>query len=87
MHELRESKFPFVSRIEFFRSKLSNLSAHVSGISGQAALMSQQFHVGCHRAPAAAAQPPVGVREVVYCFIFLGGIPHRNSKGSVNSFR
>ena len=29
--ELHESKFPFVSRIEFIRSKLSNCSAHVSG--------------------------------------------------------
>ena len=29
MHEL---KVPFVSRIEFIRSKLSNFSAHVSGI-------------------------------------------------------
>ena len=31
LHELRESKFPFVSRIEFIRSKLSNFSAHVYG--------------------------------------------------------
>ena len=29
LHELHESKFPFVSRIEFIRSKLSNFSAHV----------------------------------------------------------
>ena len=33
LHELHESKFPFVSRIEFIRSKLSNCSAHVSGVS------------------------------------------------------
>ena len=33
LHELHESKFPFVSRIEFIRSKLSNFSAHVSGAS------------------------------------------------------
>ena len=32
LHELHESKFPFVSRIEFIRSKLSNFSAHVSGV-------------------------------------------------------
>ena len=32
LHELHESKFPFVSRIEFIRSKLSNLSAHVYGV-------------------------------------------------------
>ena len=30
LHELHESKFPFVSRIEFIRSKLSNFSAHVN---------------------------------------------------------
>ena len=33
LHELHESKFPFVSRIEFIRSKLSNFSAHVYGIN------------------------------------------------------
>ena len=32
LHELHESKFPFVSRIKFIRSKLSNFSAHASGI-------------------------------------------------------
>ena len=31
-HELHESKFPFVSRIEFIRSKLSIFSAHVYGV-------------------------------------------------------
>ena len=30
---MHESKFPFVSRIEFIRSKLSNFSAHVCGVS------------------------------------------------------
>ena len=29
LHELHESNLPFVSRIEFIRSKLSNFSAHV----------------------------------------------------------
>ena len=33
LHELHESKFPFVSRIEFIRSKLSNFSAHISGVN------------------------------------------------------
>ena len=33
LHELHESKFPFVPRIEFIRSKLSNFSAHVSGVN------------------------------------------------------
>ena len=32
LHELHESKFPFVSRIEFIRSKLSNFSAHAYGV-------------------------------------------------------
>ena len=36
LHELHESKFPFVSRTEFIRSKLSNFSAHVYGVSGTA---------------------------------------------------
>ena len=31
LHELHEPKVPFVSRIEFIRSKFSNLSAHVCG--------------------------------------------------------
>ena len=34
LHEWHESKFPFVSRIEFIRSKLSNFSAHVYGVTG-----------------------------------------------------
>ena len=33
LHELHESKFTFVSRIEFIRSKLSNFSAHVYGVN------------------------------------------------------
>ena len=33
LHDLHESKFPFVTRIEFIRSKLSNFSADVSGVS------------------------------------------------------
>ena len=33
VYELHEYKFPFVSRIEFIRSKLSNFSAHVSGVT------------------------------------------------------
>ena len=31
LHELRESQFPFVSRIELISSKLSNFYANVSG--------------------------------------------------------
>ena len=33
LYELHESKFPFVLRIEFSRSKLSIFSAHVSGVT------------------------------------------------------
>ena len=33
LHELHEPNLPFVSRIEFIRSKFSNFSAHVSGVS------------------------------------------------------
>ena len=32
-HELHESKVPFVTRIEFIRSKFSNLSPHVYGVT------------------------------------------------------
>ena len=33
LHELHESKFSLVSRIEFIRLQLSNFSVHVSGIN------------------------------------------------------
>ena len=33
LHELHESKFAFVTRIKFIRSKLSNFYAHVSGVT------------------------------------------------------
>ena len=33
LHELHEPKFPFVSRIQFIRSKLSYFSAHVYGVT------------------------------------------------------
>ena len=33
LHESHGSKFSFVSRIEFVRSKFSNFSAHVSGVT------------------------------------------------------
>ena len=32
LHELHESKFPFLTRNKFIPSKLSNFSAHVSGV-------------------------------------------------------
>ena len=36
LHELDESKLPFVSRIEFIRSKICDFSAHVSDARGEA---------------------------------------------------
>ena len=33
LRELHELKFSFVLRVEFIRSKLSNFSAHVSGVA------------------------------------------------------
>ena len=43
LHELYESKLLFISRIEFIRSKISNLSAHVSGVSGEADVRSRDW--------------------------------------------
>ena len=53
LHELHESKFPFVSRIEFIRSKLSNFSAHVYGV--------------CECRFAARCRTPVVSRETRAC--------------------
>ena len=39
--KFRTDKFPFVSRIEFIRSKLSNYSAHVSGDCTAAAVRTE----------------------------------------------
>ena len=39
LHELHESKLSFVCRSEFIRSKLSNFSAHVSGVAVSAPYM------------------------------------------------
>ena len=44
LHELHESKFPFLSRIEFIRSKLSYCSAHFSEVS---VAPSFSLYVGC----------------------------------------
>ena len=43
LHEFHESKFPFVSRIEFIRSKLSNFSAHVYGSLPDSAVQAGDF--------------------------------------------
>ena len=39
LHELHEFKLPFVSRIEFIRSELSNCSAHVSGVCNRTTIV------------------------------------------------
>ena len=46
LHELHESKSPFVSRIEFIRSKLSNFSAYVYGVSFIVSSHSQRVRYG-----------------------------------------
>ena len=53
MQLMYESKFPFVSRIEFIRSKLSNFSAHVSGLI-------VLRRVACFRPGAAGAETGAG---------------------------
>ena len=44
LHELHESKFPLVSRIEFIRSKLSNFSVHVYGVNDEALVSAHGHH-------------------------------------------
>ena len=56
LHELHESKFPFVSRIEFIRSKLSNFSAHVSGVSASTRHSSRHsYPLSLHRSAPSRA--------------------------------
>ena len=49
LNELHESKFPFVSRIEFIRSKLLNFSAHVYGVVVQRVPTSLPDNLVLHR--------------------------------------
>ena len=56
-HELHESKFPFVSRIEFIRSKLSNFSAHVYGVSTSGSAAAAIVNGTTREAPAQALPP------------------------------
>ena len=51
---LHESQFPFFSRIEFVRSKLSNLSAHVAGVNVSMGL--QIVENGCGNTRTSSAQ-------------------------------
>ena len=55
LHELHESKLQFVSRIEFIRSKLSNFSAHVSGV-----IISSLERPAFSRLPLLPSLPPSG---------------------------
>ena len=47
LQELHESKFPFVSRIEFIRSKLSNFSAHHFGMHFAGYRLFTDCRIGC----------------------------------------
>ena len=78
LHELHESKFPFVSRIEFIRCKLSNFSAHVYGdnvwhISWQSEAGSTHLSDGLsrldqrYRVGSAVFPPSVQSRSDVHC--------------------
>ena len=58
LHELHESKFPFVSRIEFIRSKLSIFSAHVYWSLLWPPVNVSDLMNCPSRAVAAAARPP-----------------------------
>ena len=51
LHELHESKFPFVLRIEFIRSKLSNFSAHVYGAGVNTVLIRDRAAILGNRPP------------------------------------
>ena len=62
LHELHESKFPFVSRIEFIRSKLSNFSAHVYGVSVAARGLERRGCSGSRRGDSAE-----GVGTAIVC--------------------
>ena len=50
LHKLHESKLPFVSRIEFIRSKLPKFSTHISGVYNK---ISTLFPANC--------RPPCGL--------------------------
>ena len=63
LHELHESKFPFVSRIEFIRSKLSNFSAHVYGVSD--AVRPRPNHRAAPWLPTAALRPTHGLSVTI----------------------
>ena len=54
LHDLHESKFPFVSRIELIRSKLSNFSAHVYGVT-----VDSNVHTNTHEHTRVSPGPPV----------------------------
>ena len=63
--ELHESKFPFVSHIEFIRSKLPHFSAHVTGVSdalcGSVTAAQRDNHISWRSAVRTAVWPSVRV--------------------------
>ena len=87
LHELHESKFPFVSRIKFIRLKLSNFSAHVSGAS--VALISPvAAPSGIERGGEPATRDPV--RPASYPDIAAGFdtvLPDRAAAAASQTFR
>ena len=81
LHEFHESKFPFVSRLEFICSKLSNVSAPVSGgqSSGRPAVVPSRVERGTvGSAPAGRAERALRV--------WVSGVPERGEVIIVASF-
>ena len=68
LHDLHEPKLPFVSRIEFIRSELSNFSAHVSGVSvaGGVGITAAQLRVSQYSVTSGAdpAERPAAASSV-----------------------
>ena len=58
LRELHESKFPFVPRIEFIRSKLSNFSAHVYGANDHDYREQGQPKIPRWRSEISGSRPP-----------------------------
>ena len=61
LYKLHDSKFPFVSRIEFIRSKHFNFSAHVSGVAdwqAEPTILHAIPHPLSHRTDPTPAIPP-----------------------------
>ena len=68
LHELHESKIPFVSRTEFIRSKLSNFSAHVywPGRRVVPRLLKDALSGNCRTVMIAHISPAMAQREETF---------------------